>query len=100
MNKKPVLVDLFCGCGGFGLGAELAGFHTIAAIDIDPTLQSAYKNNFPYTRVLNRDLASLNESDWHDILGQQKIDGVIGGPPAKGIQEWALGMLTIPEESC
>lgn len=96
MNKKPVLVDLFCGCGGFGLGAELAGFHTIAAIDIDPTLQSAYKNNFPYTRVLNRDLASLNESDWHDILGQQKIDGVIGGPPCQGYSRMGLGDVNDP----
>ncbi|MGT0148892.1 DNA cytosine methyltransferase [Vibrio metschnikovii] len=45
----------------FGLGAELAGFKTIAAIDIDPTLQSAYKKNFPETHVLNGDLSQLNE---------------------------------------
>ena len=42
----------FCGCGGFSLGAELAGFHTLAAIDIDPTLQSAYRRNFPGTKAI------------------------------------------------
>ena len=94
MNTKPVLVDLFCGCGGFGLGAELAGFHTIAAIDIDPTLQSAYKNNFPHTKVLNKDLSLLDENGFRHILGRQKID------LAKDIREWGLVMLMIREENC
>lgn len=96
MSKKPVLVDLFCGCGGFGLGAELAGFHTIAAIDIDPTLQSAYKNNFPQTKVLNKDLAILDANGWRDILGQQKIDGVIGGPPCQGYSRIGIGDVSDP----
>lgn len=96
MNTKPVLVDLFCGCGGFGLGAELAGFHTIAAIDIDPTLQSAYKNNFPHTKVLNKDLSLLDENGWRHILGRQKIDGVIGGPPCQGYSRMGIGDVNDP----
>lgn len=46
-TDTPSIVDLFSGCGGFSLGAELSGFHTLAAIDIDSTLQSGYKKTFP-----------------------------------------------------
>lgn len=84
MNNKPKIVDLFCGCGGFGLGAELSGFHSVAAIDIEPTLQSAYAKNFPETRVIKGDLSEMTDESWKLILNDQKIDGVIGGPPCQG----------------
>lgn len=85
MKDKPQIVDLFCGCGGFGLGAELAGFHTVVAVDVDETLQSAYKKNFPKTRVLKADLSLMDKDDWSDILeNMAEIDGVIGGPPCQG----------------
>jgi DNA (cytosine-5)-methyltransferase 1 len=29
-------LDLFCGCGGFSLGMERAGFRCLAAIDFNP----------------------------------------------------------------
>lgn len=90
MSQKPVLVDLFCGCGGFGLGAELAGFHSIAAVDIDATLQSAYKNNFPNTNVITADLSSMTEENWRAIVGDREIDGVIGGPPCQGYSRMGL----------
>lgn len=84
MNNKPKIIDLFCGCGGFGLGAELAGFHSVAAIDIEPTLQSAYAKNFPETRVMKGDLSEMSDESWKLILNGQEIDGVIGGPPCQG----------------
>jgi len=40
------LVDLFCGSGGFSLGAHQAGFEVAAAYDIDPILTSSYRRNF------------------------------------------------------
>lgn len=92
MNGKPTIVDLFCGCGGFGLGAELAGFHTVAAIDVDETLQSAYKRNFPKTNVVKADLSKIDESDWESILeGVGNIDGIIGGPPCQGYSRMGAG---------
>ncbi|OTG83516.1 DNA (cytosine-5-)-methyltransferase [Acinetobacter sp. ANC 5054] len=96
MNKKPTLVDLFCGCGGFGLGGELAGFHSVAAIDIDPTLQSAYKNNFPNTKVINTDLTKINDVDWKEITNNIEIDGVIGGPPCQGYSRMGAGDINDP----
>jgi len=78
------IVDLFSGCGGFGLGAKLAGFDVEIAIDIDPDLQSAYQRNFPNTRVLPGDLSTMDADSWRLLLAGQPIDGVIGGPPCQG----------------
>lgn len=77
-------MDLFSGCGGFGLGGELAGFHTAVAIDIDPTLQSAYKLNFPNTRAMTADISSMDEDTWRLLLQGTVVDGIIGGPPCQG----------------
>ena len=91
MNNKPVIIDLFSGCGGFGLGAELAGFHTVVAVDNDETLQSAYKINFPNTRTITQDITTIIKEDWQTILNGQEVDGVIGGPPCQGYSRIGLG---------
>jgi DNA (cytosine-5)-methyltransferase 1 len=84
MIKKPSIVDLFSGCGGFGLGAELAGFRTVAAVDIDSTLQSSYRLNFPHARTITGDLSKMDAESWQMILNGLEVDGVIGGPPCQG----------------
>jgi len=96
MDSKPTIVDLFCGCGGFGLGAELAGFHTVAAVDIDQTLQSAYRMNFPNTDVITADLGKLSSSDWHRLLKGKDVDGVVGGPPCQAFSRLGVGNLEDP----
>lgn len=99
MNVKPSIVDLFSGCGGFGLGAELAGFHTLAAIDIEQTLQSAYSKNFPNTKVVNADISLMNEMQWTEILGGKSVDGVIGGPPCQGYSRMGHSDTSDPRRS-
>ncbi|WP_372831834.1 DNA cytosine methyltransferase, partial [Pontibacterium sp.] len=99
MNHRPKIIDLFCGCGGFGLGAELAGFDTLAAVDIDQTLQSAYKFNFPNTHVINGDLSLLDKDAWKLITHNQEIDGVIGGPPCQGFSRMGSGNVNDPRRS-
>lgn len=81
---KPIIVDLFSGCGGFGLGAKLAGFDCSVAVDIDETLQSAYRLNFPHTQAIQADIGTLEKSAWRLLLKDRKPDGVIGGPPCQG----------------
>ncbi|MDX7081666.1 DNA cytosine methyltransferase [Serratia marcescens] len=99
MNKKLNIIDLFSGCGGFGLGAELSGFNTYAAIDIDTDLQSAYKRNFPNTQVINGDLSLFSKSTWELILGGNEIDGVIGGPPCQGFSRMGKKLKDDPRNS-
>ncbi len=83
-RQHGTMVDLFCGCGGFSLGAEMAGFRSLAAIDIDGTLQSAYRRNFPGSAAIEASVADIGASDWRLLLGSARPDGVIGGPPCQG----------------
>lgn len=78
------IVDLFSGCGGFSLGAELTGFKSIAAIDVDPVLQSGYRRNFPRSQVVQASVADIEGPDWRHLISRQRPDGVIGGPPCQG----------------
>ncbi len=84
MKTGCTIVDLYCGCGGFTLGAELAGFRSLAAIDIDPVLQSSYRLNFPRTKAIQGNVADIDIATWRHFLGTNRPDGVIGGPPCQG----------------
>lgn len=78
-------IDLFCGCGGFSLGLERAGLKCVAAIDHDNRCTQAFSNNFPNVEhVLERDLKSFTPEQLQDIIGAQKIDMIVGGPPCQG----------------
>jgi DNA (cytosine-5)-methyltransferase 1 len=85
-ERKPLTcIDLFSGCGGFSLGIERAGLHTLAAIDIDPQAVQTYRKNFPnIPHVLERDITMYAPSDLDILLGGQAVDVIIGGPPCQG----------------
>ena len=81
-NKKPVVIDLFSGCGGLSSGARKAGFAVTDAFDIDPILTSSYGLNFPKSRVHNLDISKLAGSEIQSFADCH-ISGVIGGPPCQ-----------------
>lgn len=83
-KETPTIVDLFSGCGGFSLGAELAGFRSVAAIDIDSTLQSSFGKNFPKAKPIQGNVAEIRKSDWVQLIGNTRPSGIIGGPPCQG----------------
>lgn len=80
------LVDLFCGCGGFSLGAHNAGFEVAAAFDNDATLTSSFAQNFPNTRLHLRDVSKLTGGQIRKLV-KQPITGVFGGPPCQGFSD-------------
>ena len=88
MYEEPTIIDLFSGCGGFSLGAHLAGFRTALAVDVDPILSSSYQLNFPHAPHF---LADLGTVDLRRAAGEasacRRFDGVIGGPPCQGFSE-------------
>ena len=93
----PKILELFCGASGFGLGAEMAGFELVAAVDNDPFTTFSHKANYPHCNLLLADLAHMSGHDLLETLGLKHgdIDGVIGGPPCQG---FSRGGLRNPED--
>ena len=78
---KPSVVDLFCGCGGFSLGFERAGFRIIAAYDNWRPAVDTYNNNFQHA-------AQLVEISKTSELPKSTV--IIGGPPCQGFSSAGL----------
>lgn len=85
-SQKGVLVDLFCGAGGFSLGAHAAGFAVAAAYDVDPILTSSYRTNFPDTKLVLGDLSITSGEKIVQHVGAP-VDGIFGGPPCQGFSD-------------
>jgi DNA (cytosine-5)-methyltransferase 1 len=82
VQVQPRIVDLFCGCGGFSLGAHVAGLPVSVAVDIDPILTSSFRKNFPKTKLLNEDISTLTGKALVEKAGGA-VDLVFGGPPCQ-----------------
>lgn len=70
MDARPTSLDLFCGCGGFTLGMEQAGFRTLGAVDFDPHAVKVFQENFPHVEyALQADLTQLTPQDFQNQTG-------------------------------
>lgn len=83
-------VDLFCGCGGFSLGAKSSGVNVTYAIDAEPRHTEVYRQNHqnhpdvPGVTVETGDVSGLNGDHIRANTGNDSVDIVFGGPPCQG----------------
>lgn len=85
MHYPQTFIDLFCGCGGFSLGFERAGFQCLAALDFNKEAIATYSANFAHVpQVLNEDITAFTPSELAARLGTKSVDVIIGGPPCQG----------------
>lgn len=85
-NKKPKIVDLFCGPGGLSLGFESAGFNIEFANDIDKHAIETFRFNHPNVpseHIVLGDIVEFLKLK-KDELKKSTADVVIGGPPCQG----------------
>lgn len=83
--KKLSFIDLFCGCGGFSLGLERAGFECLAALDFNTEAVAVFQKNFPHVpQALKRDLTNFPPAELANLLGMDNVDVIVGGPPCQG----------------
>lgn len=78
------VIDLFCGCGGFSLGFEKAGFNILLGIDIWKDAVSTFRHNHTNSIAMQADLSVLSPEETLPLLNGQKVDVIIGGPPCQG----------------
>ena len=80
----PNVIDLFCGCGGFSLGFERAGFDVLLGIDVWPDALKTFGLNHKDSKVLQGDLSLIQPSGTIRLLDGRNVDVIIGGPPCQG----------------
>ena len=89
-EHKPVMIDLFCGAGGFSVGCGWAGFQSVLANDhFEPAMKTWIKNHPNAIGVLG-DIKLLDENMIVDLLknkGIKDIDLVTGGVPCQGFSK-------------
>jgi DNA (cytosine-5)-methyltransferase 1 len=86
IERRPVGIDLFAGCGGLSLGFEQAGFEVAAAVEIDPIHSAVHKYNFPDCATICRSVIGLTGGAIRQAarLGDRPVDVVFGGAPCQG----------------
>ena len=86
-------LDLFCGCGGFTLGMQRAGFAVLAAVDFNADAVATLRNNLvvrrlpgllPVAHALERDLTVFPPAQLAAVIGTDRVDVIVGGPPCQG----------------
>lgn len=83
-EQKYTVLDLFCGCGGLSLGFEKAGYNVLLGIDNWNDALVTYSVNHKNSATLCADLAKLRAEEVDEIIGYNKVDVIIGGPPCQG----------------
>lgn len=78
------IIDLFCGCGGFSLGFERAGFNVLLGIDVWPDALKTFELNHKGSKGLHADLSTIHPEEVLPLLDGKAIDVIIGGPPCQG----------------
>lgn len=80
------VIDLFCGCGGLSYGFEKAGFHVLLGIDNDAKALETFELNHRNAKSICGDITNLHyEEDIKPLIGDARIDVIIGGPPCQGM---------------
>lgn len=81
------VIDLFCGCGGFTLGLQNAGFDVVVGIDNWTPALDVYRANFGHLAL------PLDLNDVDDVVDAclafelSDVDMIVGGPPCQDFSQ-------------
>lgn len=84
-NKKPTVIDMFCGCGGLSRGFMDAGYEVLLGIDNNDDALKSFRANHNGAIGMNGDL--FQDSTILQVasaINNRQVDLIIGGPPCQG----------------
>ncbi|OIQ15942.1 MAG: DNA (cytosine-5-)-methyltransferase [Bacteriovorax sp. MedPE-SWde] len=81
---KLNFIDVFSGAGGFSCGLEMAGFNCVMGIDFNKHAMTTFAKNHKNAHPFCGDVTKFSNKQIKQILGDRKINLVVGGPPCQG----------------
>ena len=83
--RRPTVIDLFSGSGGFSTGFQQAGFDVVAANDFDQYAAATHQLNHPNTRFISGPIETISIGQFLGGSGLRRgdLDVLIGGPPCQ-----------------
>ena len=78
------VLDIFSGAGGLMLGFEQEGFNIVLSTDIDEDCEKVHNVNRPNKKYVRADIYELTNEKITELIGNEEIDVLIGGPPCQG----------------
>ena len=92
-GKVMRIVDLFSGAGGLTFGfyyklindqfVKNENVEIVFANEYDMAAAEAFRYNFPDIKMINKDIKKLTENEVLELIGDQEIDLIVGGPPCQ-----------------
>ncbi|WP_274362915.1 DNA cytosine methyltransferase [Paenibacillus thermotolerans] len=86
MNKSETYtaIDLFAGCGGLSEGLRQAGFHVVAAVEINKFAAETYTENHKETLLFDEDIRTIDLQKIKKLLNGETLHLLAGCPPCQG----------------
>lgn len=89
--KKLNFIDVFSGCGGLSYGLEKAGMNCLLGIDFNKDAIESFKLNHKNAETFCGDVGKLSNKKLKEIVGDNKVHFVVGGPPCQGFSTVGKG---------
>lgn len=84
-KNKFNVIDMFSGCGGLSKGFIDADFNILMGVDFDEMALKTFEYNHEGAIAFKGDLfRSETLDEMEELLNNQKVDVIIGGPPCQG----------------
>ena len=83
-KNKPVVVELFSGCGGTSIGFEMAGYQIAVGCDIHKPSIDTFLHNHPNASAILGDVKKVKPQYILNLLKGRQLDVLIAGVPCQG----------------